>query len=156
MTLSGLRDVAPILMLIALGVVLRLARLVDRQSGLVLTRLAYYVTIPAAIFTSIARSRLTPSMLFLPAIGFVLPTLLAVLAHLLTRDWAGRPELRGVVMVGMVLLGVFGYPFFQLFFGEEGLARMAMYDVGNSLYAGTVALWVAQRLGSRGRTNRCR
>ncbi len=145
---DALLDVAPILMLIVLGVLLRVAGLIDRQSGLVLTRLAYYVTIPATIFTSIARSQLSTSMLFLPAIGFALPTFLAGLAYLLTRGIADRPELRGVMLVAMVVLGVFGYPFFQLFFGEEGLARMAMYDVGNSLYAGTLALWLAQRFGA--------
>ena len=48
---DALLDVAPILMLIVLGVLLRVAGLIDRQSGLVLTRLAYYVTIPATIFT---------------------------------------------------------------------------------------------------------
>jgi hypothetical protein len=148
-TLAALFDVTPILMFIALGVLVRVTGLINRQSGLVLTRLAYYVTIPAAIFTSIARSQLTASMLFLPAIGFVLPTLLAGLAYLFTWRIADRPELRGVMMVAMVVLGVFGYPFFQLFFGEKGLARMAMYDVGNSLYAGTLALWLAQSFGTR-------
>ena len=148
MTLVALLGVTPILMLIALGVLVRLTGLINQQSGLVLTRLAYYVTIPAAIFTSIARSQLTTSMLFLPAIGFLLPTFLAGLAYLLTRRIADRPELRGVMLVAMVVLGVFGYPFFQLFFGEAGLARMAMYDVGNSLYAGTLALWLAQHFGT--------
>ncbi len=149
MTLQGLLDVTPILMLIALGVVVRATGLIDQRSGLVLTRLAYYVTIPAAIFSSIARSRLTLGMIYLPAIGLAVPLLLAGLMYLTTRYLAQRPEQRGVMMVAMVVLGVFGYPFFQLFYGAEGLVRMAMYDVGNSIYAGTVALMLAQRYGSR-------
>lgn len=147
--MAAFLDALPILMLIALGVLVRVGGLIDPQEGLVLTRLAYYVTIPAAIFTSIARSHLTTSMLLLPAIGFLLPSFLAGLAYLLSRNIADRPDLRGVMMVAMVVLGVFGYPFFHLFFGEDGLARMAMYDVGNSLYAGTLALWLAQRFGAR-------
>lgn len=149
MTLPALLDVLPILLLILLGIVLRGIGLFDRQSGMVLTRLAYYVTIPATIFTSIARSQLTGGMLLLPVIGFALPCLLAGVAYLSTRRLSDRPQLRGVLLVAMVVLGVFGYPFFHLFFGEEGLARMAMYDVGNSLYAGTVALLLARTFGSR-------
>jgi hypothetical protein len=149
MSLAGILDVTPILMLIALGVVLRLTGLVDQRGALVLTRLAYHVTIPAAILISIVRARLTSSMLLLPVMGLAVPLALAGVVYLTTRRLADRPDLRGVLMVGMVVLGVFGYPFFQLFFGAEGLARIAMYDVGNAIYAGTAAIWFSQRFGSR-------
>jgi len=148
---GGLSDALPILLLIGLGIALRTTGLIDARSGLVLTRLAYYVTIPAAIFQGIGRSRFTPELLFFPVIGLVLPILLALVIWAITRRLAERPELRGVLMSGMVLLGVFGYPFLELYFGGEGLARMALYDVGNAIYAGTVALWVAQRYGANRR-----
>ncbi len=150
MSLQALLDVLPILMLIGVGVLVRLSRLIDERSGLVLTRLAYHVTIPAAIFTSIARAPLTTGMLLLPVIGFVLPLLLAGLIYLTTQRLADRPRQRGVMLVSTVVLGVFGYPFFDLFFGAPGLARIAMFDVGNAIYAGTIALWMAQFFGSRG------
>jgi len=146
-SLSGIMDAAPIVLLIALGALLRITGLVTGEQRLVLTKLSYYVTIPAAIFTSIARSEMTPSMLFLPLIGLVLPIVLAGVAYRCTRGMADRPEARGVLLAGMVLLGVFGYGFFEVFYGHDGLARMAMYDVGNSIFAGTVALWLAQRFG---------
>ncbi|MGI5915488.1 MAG: AEC family transporter [Anaerolineae bacterium] len=151
MSLAGILDVTPILMLIALGVILRLTGLINQQGALVLTRLAYHVTIPAAIFYSIAQSRLTSSMMMLPVLGVVVPLMLAGVVYLTTPRLADQPELRGVLMVGMVVLGVFAFPFFQLFFGPEGLARVAMYDVGNAVYAGTAAIWFSQRFGSRSR-----
>ena len=151
MTMSGVLDALPILLLIGLGVLLRLVGLIDTRSGLVLTRLAYYVTIPAAIFTGIGRSAFSPSLLFFPALGLALPAVLAAIIWLTTRRIADKPALRGVMMSGMVLLGVFGYPFLDLFFGGDGLARMALYDVGNSIYAGTAALWLAQRYGAQAR-----
>ena len=138
MTTTGLLGVAPILMLIALGVVVRVAGLAQGESRLVLTRLAYHLTIPATLFTSIARARLTSSMLLLPAIGFLLPTFSVGVLYLTTRRLADQPKLWGAVMVSTVVLGVFGYPFFRLFFGQEGLAHIAMYDVGNAFYAATL------------------
>jgi len=150
MSLGALLDVLPILMLIGVGVLVRVSGLIDERSGLVLTRLAYHVTIPAAIFTSIARAPLTTGMLLLPILGFLLPVLLAGLIYLTTRRLADRPRQRGVMLVSTVVLGVFGYPFFDLFFGAPGLARIAMFDVGNAIYAGTIALWLAQSYGRHG------
>jgi malate permease and related proteins len=149
MALRGLLDATPILLLIAIGVAVRAAGLVDGKSGLVLTRLAYHVTIPAAIFVGIARSHLTANMLLLPAVGFGLAALLSALTYLSTRSLADRPQTRGVMVVGTVVLGVFGYPFFQLFWGNEGLARMVMFDVGNAIYAGTAALWLDEFFGAQ-------
>ena len=149
MSLEGLLGAAPIIMLIVLGVVLRVTRIVIGDARIVLTRVVYYVTIPSAIFGSIARASITRSMLFLPLVGFVVPVVLSGVAYLLTRRIAHRAELRGVMVFGMVVLGVFGYPFLELYFGREGLVRIAMYDVGNSVFAGTVALWLAHRLSPR-------
>jgi malate permease and related proteins len=149
MTLHGLLDASPILMLIVVGVLVRASGLIDAKSGLVLTRLAYHVTIPAAIFTAIARAHLTSSMLLLPAIGLVLGGLLSGITYLTTRRLALQPRTRGVLVVGTVVLGVFGYPFFQLFWGDSGLARMVMFDAGNAIYAGTGALWLAEYFGAQ-------
>jgi hypothetical protein len=144
-----LADAAPVLLLIALGVVVRQSGLIDEKAGLALTRLAYHVTIPAAILASIARSRFEPSLLWLPVIGLVAPIALAGLIYLSTPHLAAQPARRGVMMSAMVVLGIFGYPFAELFFGKAGLARMALFDVGNAIFAGTVALWIAQSYGSR-------
>jgi malate permease and related proteins len=85
----------------------------------------------------------------LPIIGFVLPCVLAGVIYLATSGIAHRPEQRGVLLVANVVLVVFAYPFFEVFFGVDGLARMAMFDVGNAVFAGSVALWLAQSFGTR-------
>lgn len=150
MLASRILEALPILLLIVVGVIARETGLVDRHSRLVLTRLVYYVTIPAAIFTSIARSDMAGGVLYLPLIGFLLPCVLAAITFWATPDLRHRPRERGVLLVAMVVLAVFAYPFFELFFGVEGLVRIAMFDIGNALFAGSVALWLAQAYGSRG------
>jgi hypothetical protein len=145
LTWTGLLDATPILMLIALGVALRAAGIINREGGLMLSRLAFHVTIPATIFYSIARARFEGSMIWLPVLGFVVPTVLSGVAWLTTRHLADQPRQRGVMVCAMVVLGIFGYAFLELFFGADGLARMGLYDVGNAVYAGTLSLWIAQR-----------
>ncbi|MHB1294814.1 MAG: AEC family transporter [Anaerolineae bacterium] len=149
MSWSTLADVAPLLMLMLVGVAVRSTGLIDERGGIVLTRLAYYVTIPATIFLAISRAEFTPSMLLLWVLGFILPVAMAGLLYLTTRRLADQPEVRGVLLVATVVLVVFGYPFFQLYYGDDGLARLAMFDAGNAMYAGTVALWLAQRFGRK-------
>ncbi|MGI6374729.1 MAG: AEC family transporter [Anaerolineae bacterium] len=146
---QGLVDALPILLLIGVGVLVRVSGLVNQKEGLVLTRVVYYVTIPAAIIVSIAGAQLTLAKVWLPVISLVMPCVLAGIMYLTTRRLLHQPELRGVLLVGMVVLAIFAYPFFELFYGPEGLANMAIYDVGNAIYAGPVALTLAQRFGSR-------
>jgi len=142
-----LLEALPVLLLILVGVVVRETGTVDRSSRLMVTRLVYYVTIPAAIFTSIARSEIRLEALWLPLIGFVLPCVLTGLMYGVTPDLSARRRERGVLLTATVALVVFAYPFFELFFGTEGLARIALFDIGNALFAGSVALWLAQAFG---------
>jgi malonate transporter len=149
--LKSFGDAAPLLMLIGIGVLLRVTRIVNDDSRLVLTRIGYYVTIPVAILTSIAKAQLTTSMLLLPLIGLALPIILSGVIYLCTPGLAQQRATRGTLLIAMVGLVVFGYPFAQVFYGDAGLARMAMFDVGNVLYISTVAWWLAQSYGKGGR-----
>ncbi len=124
MTPQGLADALPILLLIGVGVLVRQSGLVDRKGGLVLTRVVYYVTIPAAIVVSIARAELTLTKIWLPVIGLTVPCLLAGIMYLTTRRLAPA-RVRGALLAGMVVLGVL-LPFFDLFYGQEGLANIAL------------------------------
>ncbi|MGI6367216.1 MAG: AEC family transporter [Anaerolineae bacterium] len=138
----------PILLLIAVGWAVRQFRIVDHQGALALTRLVYHVTIPAAVAFSIARVDLTPQLLLLPLIGMTLPTLLAGIMYLTTRRLAEAPRRRGVLLVTLVVMGVFAFPFMELYYGPEGLARIALYDMGNVFYAAILATYLARRFGS--------
>lgn len=142
---QGLVDALPVLLLIALGVLLRVTGVVSREGAPTLTRLAYYVTIPAAIYSSIARAPFDPRMFYLPLIGLALPALLSGIAYLTTAGLSDQPQRRGVIVAGMTILGVFGYAFMEPFYGQGGLARIALFDVGNAIYAGTASLWLAGR-----------
>lgn len=142
-------DALPILLLIGVGVLVRQTGLVDERGALTLTRLAYHVTIPAAIAVSIARSTLVPELFFLPLIAALLPALLAGIMYLTTGRLKDQPKQRGVLLVAMVILGVFAFPFMELFFGRAGLARIALYDMGNAFYAGILATYFARHFGGR-------
>lgn len=148
--LTSILDVAPIVMMIGIGVLLRVTGLLGKEGRLALTRIAYYVTIPTAITLSIARADITPELLLLPLLGLVVPIILVGVIYLTTPRLAQEPRLRGAMMVCMVGLVVFGYPFAELFYGVDGMARLALYDVGNVLFIATLALWIAKRYGDSG------
>ncbi len=147
MTMNAVIDAAPILLLIGVGFLVRQTGLVDEKGALTLTRLAYHVTIPSAIAVSIARVDLVPELFLLPLIAAVLPAILAGVMYLTTRRLADQPQQRGVLLVAMVNLGVFAFPFMELFFGADGLARIALYDLGNAFYAGLLATYFATHFG---------
>jgi predicted permease len=142
-------DAVPILLLIGVGVLVRQTGLIDEKGALSVTRLAYHVTIPSAICVSIARSTLAPELFFLPLIAAILPAILAGIMYLTTRRLKDQPRQRGVLLVAMVILGVFAFPFMELFFGTDGLARIALYDMGNAFYAGILATYFARHFGNQ-------
>ncbi len=147
--MSTLDQGLPIVILILVGVFIRVAGIVGRDERLAITRLVLYITVPAALFNSLAHSDLTSNMAGLSIIGFVLPWVLAGVMYLVTPDLKERPEQRGVMLTGMVVLGVFAYPFFEAFWGSEGLTHIGMYDVGNALFAGSGAVLFSGACGAR-------
>ena len=149
MSAGSFSDAVPVLLLIGIGFIVRKTGLLDESGALSLTRLAYHVTIPSAIAVSIARVELSPELFFLPLIGALLPALLAGIMYLTTRRLAAQPQQRGVLLVATVILGVFAFPFMELAFGQAGLARIALYDMGNAFYAGILATYFARRFGGR-------
>ncbi len=81
-----------------------------------------------------------------------LPIMLMCIVWLLTRNVSSR-AVRGTMLISMVGLVVMGYPLGQILYGDAGVARVAMYDIGNVLFISTAALWIAQAYGTRGRQN---
>ncbi len=143
---------APIIGLVIIGFVLRQSQVIRPDDGRVMLRLIIHTTLPAVIFVALAQAHIEPANLVILALcGAAIPLILHRLAIGVARITRLERSVAGVMIVSTLAtnIGYFLFPFFQAFYGGEGVSRLAAFDVGNSLIASSFAYYVATRYGDR-------
>lgn len=137
--------------LFLIGILLRSRAVLVRTHADGLATIVFSVSLPATIIVSFDRVTLEPAFWKLPiAAGFVVfPLLLAtwVLARHLQLPRPTRGSL--IVATGIMNMAFFAYPVLLATFGEEGFARVLLFDLGHGILVFTVIYGVAVRHGSR-------
>jgi hypothetical protein len=85
-----------VLLLVALGFILKKAGLVSRRNSDALIRLVYDVFLPASVLFSLLQVQITPKLLVLPAAGFIVALSCYALAFLLKGFFSDRRPTQGI------------------------------------------------------------
>jgi predicted permease len=136
--------VLPILLVASVGFVLRRTQLIVDSRPL--ARLSLYFFSPALVLNSIARSQLSSSdFVSLLAFTLFIAAVVGVISYALARLLNFDRLLTSAFLLSVMFVnaGNIGIPFNQFAFGQPGLARAAVYFVGNSILAQTVAIFIA-------------
>jgi malate permease and related proteins len=140
-----LLQLLPVVIAIVAGFALRRLGLVDQRDGESLFKIIFYVFLPALLFTSLST---------VPLIGLAIYPLAA--AATITAGYLGGrllvakarfdPVRAAVAVSGCMIINT-GYqlPFVQVLYGAEGVARIAAFDLVNSIAAFTLAYAIAAR-----------
>jgi predicted permease len=144
--MGNVATVLPIFLGLAAGFVLRRVGLVDQRDGESLFKLVFYLFTPAVTFTALSTVDLQPGFAVYPAAAIVM----IAVGYVASRTVAARAKLHPVqaaVMVSgsMVVNTSFQLPFVQFVYGSGGVARIAAFDVVNSVATFTVAYLAAAR-----------
>jgi len=139
---------APAFATFFLGMLLRKASVLDGQAADILFKLVYHLALPALLLSVLPYVVISTTMLFLPLISMLL-ILLTLGAAMLTGKALNMPDKSYAVLVsGSIIMNLgFVMPFVQSFYGDDGLARLFVFDIPNGLSAYTIALSVASRHG---------
>ena len=140
-----------VLLLVALGFILKKAGLVSRRNSDALIRLVYDVFLPASVLFSLLQVQITPKLLVLPAAGFIVALSCYALAFLLKGFFSDRRPTQGsfIIASGATNQALFSYPFFLMYLGTTGLSYVAFYDVGQAVLSFSLAYYVAMRYGEK-------
>jgi predicted permease len=142
----------PIISLAVAGFLLKLAGLIRPGDGQVVARIIVNTTLPAAIFLSVARADVTPERLAVLALcGIVISLGLRVVAGWCVSRLKLERRVAGVVVLAAMVInvGFFLFPIFQTVYGQEGISRLAAFDVGNSLMANSYGYYLAGCYGDK-------
>src|SRR5512136_420611 len=149
---SAVAQSLPIISLAVVGFLLKQIGLIRPGDGQVAARIIVNTTLPAVIFLSVARADVTPERLAVLALcGIVISLgLRAAAGWCVSRLKLERRVAGVVVLVAMVInVGFFLFPIFQTVYGQEGISRLAAFDLGNSMIANSYGYHLANCYGDK-------
>jgi predicted permease len=135
--------IAPIIIVAIIGVLLDRFKSIDART---LSRVVIYVASPALSFWGMANATMQSSeVLGLFSFAVLQAALITFLAWLVTRLFKmDRLTASAFVMgVGFMNTGNYGIPFNEFAFGQPGLERALVINVGEGLYVFSVGVFVA-------------
>lgn len=136
--------VLPILLVAAVAFGIAKAGIVTEQRPL--ARLSLYLFSPALAFESVASSNVSAAE-FATVLVYVLLVALVMgaLGLLIARGFRFDRLTASAFLLSILFVnaGNYGLPFIQFAFGTEGVARAAIYFVGNSVLMSTLAVYIA-------------
>ncbi len=140
---------APVFLLILLGVLARQMGLLGKGVGSTLTKVVFYVTLPATIFLALLSLELSRGLFLLPLSAVILISITYLISFYASGLLGLEPKTKAVFVMstGIINMGFFAYPFLILAYGPEGLARGVLFDFGNAFLAYTLAYYIAVRYG---------
>lgn len=136
--------VLPIALVVGVAYILARTRLITESRPL--ARVSLYFFSPALAFQSLAHSNVDASdfvsiLVFTLGMAILMGALGLGLTRILRFDRVTTSAF--LLSILFVNAGNYGIPFNQFAFGNEGVARAAVYFVGNSVLANTLAVYIA-------------
>lgn len=120
------------LIIILIGYLIKRAGIIKESDGEGLGKIIINVTLPSLILVKISNIDLYPDLFFLVIVCIGYSVLIAFISSKIFRR--EDRSARGVLIMTTLgfNIGLFAYPLIEGIFGAEGLANIAMFDVGNA------------------------
>jgi malate permease and related proteins len=139
---------APIFATFLIGIVLRKTSVLDDSAVNVLLKLVHHLTLPALLLSVLPYVVIGKEVLFLLLISCIL-VLVTLAATTLTGKALFMPEKSlAVLVIGSTIMNLsFVMPFVQSFYGDDGLARLFVFNIPNELSLYSIAYVFACKNG---------
>lgn len=147
--------ILPLIMAFFLGLGLKHLKLLSKSDAPVLLKLVLSVTLPALTIIAITRVELSRDMLFIPLFAMGIVMLMYLISNLVNlRLKLPRPMFGSFLVGTMIMNTAYVLPFFHAAFGNEGLARASLFDIGNTFMIFTFTYYNAIKYGDNPHTDR--
>lgn len=141
--------ILPVILIFVLGYFLRRIHLLTRENGDLFLKVVFYISLPALIVLSIIDIELSVDFIYLPFIAVSIIAITYGIAYLFGRLLHLQKLSLGVFLIGSMIINVgFILPFVIVTYGDEGLARISLFDFGNGLLVYTFVYYIAHKYGT--------
>jgi len=144
----------PIILIFLLGYLLKRIKILKKEDGDLFLKLNFYVSLPASVLLSLMNIRLSLDFLLLPVSAVLIIFTTYFLSLFLGRRLRLDKKSFGVFLVGSMIMNTgFLIPFAIAAYGNEGLARLLLFDFGNGLLVFTFIYYLACKYGDNNRNS---
>jgi len=143
--------IIPVVIVFFIGFFLKRIKVLHYDSGDLLLKLVFNLTLPALVFISVAEVELTLDYIYLPIIAAIVILVNFSLAFIFSRKMKMPNATLGTFIIGSMIMNTgFVLPFILARYGNESLAIYTIFDFGNMLMIYTFGYFIAMKYGENG------
>ena len=129
-----IEKIIPLILAFFVGIIFKALKLLSKDDAPVLLKLVLTVTLPALTIIAISNVALVADMIYIPFLAIGVVFIMYFLSLLVGKLIPMPRATFGSFMVGtMIMNTAYSLPFFAAAFGNEGLARASLFDIGNTM-----------------------
>ena len=138
--------IIPVVLLFALGYILKLLKIIKAEYADFLLRIVFYVCLPSLIIHTVGKSNLNLQYALLPLSAALIIICTFLFTLILLPFLKMDKKSKGVFLIGTMILNCgFLIPFVYAVYGEEGLTALLIFDLANAFIVYTFIYYLACR-----------
>jgi len=143
-------EIIPVIIIALLGYFFKRVRIFNNDHGDLFLKIVFYISLPALIILSITRVELDIKFIFLPIISALVIIITLIISYTISRFLKLERPTLGVFLTGTLILNIgFVLPFIIAAYGDEGLARITIFDLSNAIMVFTLVYYIACKHGNK-------
>lgn len=147
--------IIPLILAFFVGILVKRLKLLKKEDAHVLLRFVLSVSLPALTILAIYRVVVSADMLLIPVLAMAIVISMYLISQLANKLLKLPRAMFGSFLVGtMIMNSAFALPFFHAAFGDEGLARASLFDIGNTFMIFTFTYFNAIKYGDNSHSDK--
>ncbi len=147
--------IIPLILSFFAGIAFKQLKLLSKEDASVLLRLVLTVSLPALTIIAISNVKLVADMIYIPFLAMVVVMCMFFISSFVGKRLHMPRTMFGSFLVGtMILNTAYSLPFYAAAFGNEGLARATLFDIGNTFMIFTFTYYNAIKYGENSHTDK--
>ncbi|QQG38914.1 MAG: AEC family transporter [Candidatus Woesearchaeota archaeon] len=145
-----LLKIFPVILIFILGYFLKKGKLLSKENADLFLKMNYYIALPSLLLVTVTNIKLDFEFVYLPIIAILVVLLIFCVSWFVGKKVFNlENKTLGVFLVGTMIMNMgIVYPFIIAAYGNEGIVRASLFDLGNGLMAYTFVYYFACRYGS--------
>ena len=125
----------PLILFFVLGYFFKTYFCYSEDMGQILTRIILFITLPATIFLSASGTKNISQAAFLPLTALFIQLSMFVVFFLIAKKLTLEKDTEVVFVTTPLISNIllFLAPLFYIIYGDEGITRLVLYDIGNAM-----------------------
>lgn len=138
----------PVILIFILGYFFKKIKLFGKADADLFLKLVFYVASPALILLSVSNIKLNSALWFLPISAVLIIFISYFISLAIGRTLKIPPQSFGAFLIACLIMNVgFLLPFVLAAFGNDGVAKISLFDFANGLLVFTFIYYLAAKYG---------